>query len=53
MPRSTDKQYHFGPTGFFGKIHPDYIELDHIVKGSPADGRLQVGDRIIAVAGKQ
>ena len=52
MPRPTDKQYHFGPTGFFGKIHPDYIELDHIVQGSPADGKLQVGDRIVAVAGK-
>ena len=52
MPRPTDKQYHFGPTGFFGKIHPDYIELDHIVKGSPAAGKLQLGDRIVAVAGK-
>jgi hypothetical protein len=52
MPRSPESQYHFGPMGFFGKILPECIEVDHIYQGSPSDGRLQTGDQIVAVAGK-
>lgn len=52
MPRPTDKTYHFGPTGFFGKIHPGFVEVDTVVETSPSDGKLKVGDRITAVAGK-
>ena len=37
--------YAFGPTGFLGKIHPDGVEVDHIDAGSPADGRLALGDQ--------
>jgi len=51
MPRPSDKQYHFGPTGFFAKIHPNHLEVDHVVEGSPSDGKLAVGDRIVSVAG--
>lgn len=52
MPRPTDMQYHFGPTGFFAKIHPDHLEVDYVAEGSPSDGKLQLGDHIVAVDSK-
>jgi hypothetical protein len=52
MPRPSDKQYHFGPTGFFATIHADHLEVDHVAEGSPSDGKLQLGDQITAVDGK-
>ncbi len=52
MPRPTDKTYHFGPTGFFGFIHPGHIEVSHVAGKSPADGKLKIGDQIVAVDGK-
>jgi hypothetical protein len=52
MPRPSDKQYHFGPTGFFATIHSDHLEVDHVDEGSPSDGKLQLGDQIVAVDGK-
>ncbi|MFT7489775.1 MAG: hypothetical protein ACI9OU_002180, partial [Candidatus Promineifilaceae bacterium] len=33
MPRPSDKQYHFGPTGFFATIHSDHLEVDHVDEG--------------------
>lgn len=52
MPRPTDKTYHFGPTGFFGEIHNGSIRVVHVAPKSPADGKLSVGDRIVAVDGE-
>jgi len=52
MPHDPDGQYHFGPTGFFGKIAKDHLVVDAVVKGSPSDGKLEVGDHITAVYGK-
>lgn len=52
MPRTPDCQYHFGPTGFFAQIDSDHLLVDHIEKGSPAEGKLLLGDQIIAVDGK-
>lgn len=53
MPRPNDSQYHFGPTGFFAKIDSDHLVVDYIAEGSPSDGKLLLGDHILAVDGKR
>ena len=52
LPPAPGLLHHFGPTGFFAKIYPDHLLVESFADGSPADGRLQVGDRILAVDGK-
>ncbi len=45
------KERHLGPTGLFGVISPRDIEISNVQKGSPADGKLNVGDVIVAAGG--
>jgi hypothetical protein len=52
LPPKPGGLYHYGPTGFFAKRYPDHLVVDLVEKGSPADGKLQVGDTILAVDGK-
>ena len=52
LPPRYGLQHHFGPTGFFAKLHADHLEVDHIDEGSPSDGMLKVGDRIVRVGGR-
>jgi hypothetical protein len=52
LPPRPGLQHHFGPTGFFAKLYPDYLEVDHVDEGSPSDGKLQLGDHILKVDGK-
>jgi len=43
---------HYGPTGFFAERHQDHLLISIIEKGSPSDGKLMKGDKIIAVNGE-
>lgn len=52
MPPTPGGLYHYGPTGFFAKSYPDKLVIDVVEKGSPADGKLQIGDEILEVGGK-
>lgn len=52
LERTPGLLYHLGPTGFFAKLYSDHLVVDQLDKGSPADGKLRVGDQILAVDGK-
>ncbi len=45
--------WHLGPTGFYGKLGKKDITVTYVTKGSPADGKINVGDVIMSAAGKQ
>lgn len=45
------KERHLGPTGMFGVTSPKDIKIVKVEKGSPADGKIQVGDVIVGVGG--
>jgi predicted metalloprotease with PDZ domain len=45
------KERHLGPTGLFGVTSPEDITITTVVPGSPADGKLKVGDVIVAAGG--
>lgn len=49
MPPDPGNLCHYGPTGFFAKRYSDHLEVDVVEKGSPADGKLNKGDIILAV----
>lgn len=42
------KEHHLGPTGLFGVTSPKDITITKVQQGSPADGKIQVGDVIVA-----
>ena len=46
-----DKEHHLGPTGLFGVTSPTDIKITKVVKDSPADGAIKVGDVIVAAGG--
>lgn len=52
MPPDPDNLCHYGPTGFFAKRYSDHLVVDSVDKGSPAEGKLQKGDIIVAVEGR-
>ncbi|MDT8389843.1 MAG: DUF6288 domain-containing protein [Lentisphaeria bacterium] len=52
MPPDPGNLCHYGPTGFFAKRYPDHLVVDLVEQGSPADGKLQAGDVIVAVDGQ-
>ena len=52
LPPSPGILQHMGPTGLYAKIYPDHLRVEKVAEGSPADGKLEVGDRIIAVDGE-
>ncbi|MFC1805357.1 DUF6288 domain-containing protein [Planctomycetota bacterium] len=41
------KEHHLGPTGLFGVTSPTDIKITKVQKGSPADGKIKVGDVIV------
>jgi len=45
------KEHHLGPTGLFGVTSQTDITITKVEQGSPADGKLKVGDVIIAADG--
>jgi hypothetical protein len=45
------KERHLGPTGLYGVTSPKDIKITKVVEGSPADGKVSVGDVIVAVGG--
>jgi hypothetical protein len=45
------KEHHLGPTGLFGVTSPTDIKITKVEQGSPADGKLKVGDVIVAAGG--
>lgn len=45
------KERHLGPTGLYGVTSPKDIKITKVVEGSPADGKIKVGDVILAVGG--
>jgi len=45
------KERHLGPTGLLGVISASDIEITKVQPGSPADGKLKVGDAIVAAGG--
>ena len=45
------KEHHLGPTGLFGETSPQDIQITKVQPGSPADGKIQVGDVIVAAGG--
>lgn len=55
--RLPQHEWHLGPTGIIGYIpggerQGDQIEVTRILPGSPAEGKMQWGDVILGVAGK-
>jgi len=45
------KEHHLGPTGLFGITSPTDIKITKVQAGSPADGKIKVGDVIVAAGG--
>jgi len=45
------KEHHLGPIGLFGVTSPQDIKITKVQPGSPADGKIQVGDVIVAAGG--
>jgi len=45
------KEHHLGPTGLFGVTSPTDIKITKVQPDSPADGKIQVGDVIVAAGG--
>ena len=45
------KEHHLGPTGLFGVTSPADIKITKVEAGSPADGKIKVGDVIVAAGG--
>ena len=45
------KERHLGPTGLFGVTSPKDIKIVKVAEGSPADGKIKVGDVIVAAGG--
>jgi len=41
------KEHHLGPTGLFGVTSPTDIKITKVRAGSPADGKIKVGDVIV------
>ncbi len=52
LPAPPGTIQHFGPIGIFASMYADHVEITRIKDGSPADGILAVGDRIVAIGGK-
>jgi HEAT repeat protein len=52
MPPDPGNVCHYGPTGFFAKRHADHLVVEVVEAGSPADGKLEQGDAIVAVNGQ-
>jgi len=42
------KEHHLGPTGMFGVTSPTNITITKVEEGSPADGKIEVGNVIVA-----
>ncbi len=45
------KEHHLGPTGLFGVTSPTNIKITKVQAGSPADGKIKVGDVIVGAGG--
>jgi len=45
------KEHHLGPTGLFGVTSPTNIKITKVQEGSPADGKVKVGDVIVGAGG--
>ncbi|KPK48980.1 MAG: hypothetical protein AMK72_05620 [Planctomycetes bacterium SM23_25] len=45
------KEHHLGPTGLFGFTSPTDIRITKVQEGSPADGKIKVGDVIVGAGG--
>ncbi len=45
------KEHHLGPTGLVGITSPTNIKITKVQSGSPADGKIKVGDVIVAAGG--
>ncbi len=52
LPAPPGTIQHWGPIGIHAAMQEAYIEITEVLTGSPADGRLSPGDRIVKVAGK-
>jgi len=46
---ASSKDFQYGPTGLFGKHSKNVISVTAVDKGSPADGKLKPGMKIIGV----
>jgi hypothetical protein len=45
------KERHLGPTGLYGVTSPTGIKITKVTEGSPADGKIKVGEVIVAAGG--
>lgn len=45
------KEHHLGPTGLFGVTSPTSIKVTKVQPGSPAEGKVKVGDVIVGAGG--
>lgn len=45
------KEHHLGPTGLFGVTSPTNIKITKVQAGSPAEGKIKVGDVIVGAGG--
>ena len=53
VTEAKDSSHLLGPTGMFGENGKKDIKVSKVDKGSPADGKIKVGDVIEGAAGKQ
>lgn len=45
--------HYWGPIGVFAQLYPEYLVVDSIEEGAPAESVLKKGDRITAVGGER
>jgi len=45
------KEHHLGPTGLFGVTSPKDIKITKVQAGSPAEGKIKVGDVVVGAGG--
>lgn len=51
-PEPDQSKFHLGPTGMSGTLGKNAITVIKVEKGSPAEGKIKVGDQIVGAGGK-
>ncbi len=52
LPPPPGTVQHVGPTGFYAATQLDHLVVERVEAGSPSDGKLLPGDRVLAVDGR-
>jgi hypothetical protein len=49
LPPFPGEVYYFGAAGFHAELHPAHLVVTQVEEGSPAEGQLKIGDKVLAV----